>query len=79
MIEPRQPKFQWGQRVRTLADLINDGSFPDAAPDLLLAPAGAIGEIVQVGMHVEANLPVYLVEFPDRRVIGCREEEIAAL
>jgi len=79
MIEPRQPKYQWGQRVRTLEVLVNDGSFPDAAPDMVLAGAGAVGEIVQVGMHVEANLPVYLVEFSDRRVIGCREEEIAAL
>jgi len=79
MIEPRTPKFQWGQRVATLTDLHNDGSFPDAELDALLAAVGDQGEIVQVGMHTDSNTPVYLVEFGDRRVVGCMEEEIAPL
>ena len=29
MIEPRIPKYQWGQRVKALIDLFNDGSFPN--------------------------------------------------
>ena len=35
--------------------------------------------IVQVGTHAEANLPVYLVEFGERLVVGCLEEEIIPL
>ncbi|MFZ0837316.1 MAG: nitrogen fixation protein NifZ, partial [Xanthobacteraceae bacterium] len=27
MIEPRLPKYQWGQRVKALIDLHNDGSY----------------------------------------------------
>ena len=77
MIEPRIPKFQWGQRVAALLDLRNDGSYPDAEWEALLAGAGDQGEIVQVGMHTDSNTPVYLVEFSDRRVVGCMEEEIA--
>lgn len=77
MIEPRQPKYQWGQPVTVLADLYNDGTFPGAQPDEKLVASGERGEIVQVGSHVEANLPVYLVEFTGRRIIGCLEEEIA--
>jgi nitrogen fixation protein NifZ len=76
---PRLPKFDVGQKVRVLADLFNDGSFPDAPPNALLAPAGAVGEIVKAGMVVEAETPIYLVEFEQSRVIGCLEEEIAAL
>jgi nitrogen fixation protein NifZ len=76
MIDPRLPKFQWGQRVRTLVDLVNDGSFPDAADDALLAKTGDSGEIVQVGNHADSNTPIYLVEFKDSKVIGCLEEEI---
>jgi nitrogen fixation protein NifZ len=76
MIEPRLPKFQWGQRVRCLIDLVNDGSYPNAAEDALLAAAGTVGEIVQVGSHVDSNTPVYIVEFDERYVIGCLEEEI---
>ena len=79
MIDPREPKFQWGQRVRCLIDLVNDGSYPNAAEDALLVEAGGLGEIVQVGSHVDSSTPIYLVEFNEKYVIGCLEEEIAPL
>lgn len=79
MIEPRVAKFQWGQRVAAVTDLHNDGSFPNAGLEALLVGVGDQGEIVQVGVHTESNTPIYLVEFGDRRVVGCMEEEIAPL
>jgi nitrogen fixation protein NifZ len=79
MIEPRSPKYQWGQRVKALIDLYNDGSFPETAPDARLVGVGDTGEIVQVGTQTEANLPIYLVEFGERLVVGCLEEEISPL
>ena len=75
MLDPRTAKYQWGQRVKALADLVNDGSHPEAAEDALLVPQGGVGEIVNIGHHSEANLPVYLVDFAGC-VIGCLEEEI---
>lgn len=78
MIDQRLPKYEWGQRVKTCADLYNDGTFPESAADALLVPSGATGEIVQVGAHVESNTPVYMVEF-GRHVVGCLEEEIVAI
>lgn len=77
MIEPRLPLFQWGQKVRAAADLVNDGSHPGFAPDAVLAEAGAVGEVVNIGHHEETNTPVYLVEFDGQTVIGCLEEELA--
>jgi nitrogen fixation protein NifZ len=79
MIDPRMPKYQWGQRVRCLIDLVNDGTFPEAEENALLVPAGGVGEIVQVGSHVDSNTPIYLVEFNEKHVIGCLEEEISPL
>ena len=76
MLDVREPRFQWGQPVKTTVDLFNDGSHPQAAEEELLIASGTRGEIVQTGMHEEANIPVYLVEFPDGKVIGCLEEEI---
>lgn len=76
MLEPREAKFEWGQRVAAQVDLVNDGSFPDAPADATLVAQGTVGEIVQVGHHVDANLPVYIVDFAGR-VVGCLEEEIA--
>jgi nitrogen fixation protein NifZ len=78
-MEPSQPKYQWGQRVRAAIDLLNDGSFPDQPIEALLARTGDSGEVVQVGMHVDTNQPVYLVEFAPNRVVGCLEDEIAPL
>jgi len=79
MIEPRLPRYQWGQRVKAQVNLHNDGSFPDAPLEALLVNLGDVGEIVQVGTHTEANFPVYLVEFGERLVVGCLEEEIIPL
>lgn len=76
MAEPREPKYQWGQPVTTLEDIINDGSYPDAPIDSLLASRDSKGEIVNIGLVEETGEPVYLVEFPDGKVIGVFEEEI---
>ncbi|MFH1815033.1 MAG: nitrogen fixation protein NifZ [Pseudomonadota bacterium] len=87
MFEMREAKFEWGQRVTALTDLFNDGSHPEVPLDALLVAEGATGEIVQIGHHEEANLPVYMVEFADGPsgaddkprpcVVGVLEEEIA--
>jgi nitrogen fixation protein NifZ len=69
-------KYQWGQRVSALADLYNDGTFPDQPEDALLVKAGDKGEIVQVGTHTETNTHIYLVEFGEKLVVGCLENEI---
>ena len=75
MIDLREPKFQWGQTVVAAADLYNDGSLPDIAEDQLLVAAGGPGEIVQIGHHREANVPIYMVDF-GVVVLGCLEDEI---
>lgn len=77
MIEPTEPKFQWGQRVSAVSDLYNDGTFPDHPEKALLVKAGDKGEIVQVGTHVDTNTYIYLVEFGERLVVGCLEGEIS--
>ena len=77
MIEPAVPKYDWGLRVKAVEDLFNDGSYPDRAEGELLAAAGSVGEIVQIGVHTETNIPVYLVEFSEKCVVGCLEDEIS--
>ena len=73
----REPKYQWGQPVVALTDLINDGCYPGAVLDSLLIERGTQGEIVQSRLQEESNTPVYLVKFPGGKVIGCMEPEIA--
>jgi nitrogen fixation protein NifZ len=76
MIDLREPKFEWGQPVVAAIDLYNDGGVPGAEEDTLLVAAGGPGEIVRVGHHDEAKVPVYMVDF-GVAVLGCLEEEIA--
>lgn len=73
--EPRLPRYDWGLEVVAAVDLYNDGSLPDIPEDALLIAAGGPGEIVQVGRHEDANLPLYMVDF-GLVVLGCLEEEI---
>jgi nitrogen fixation protein NifZ len=70
-------KHGWGQRVVACIDLFNDGSYPEYAMNALLVERGTSGEVVQAGMHVETDTPVYMVEFGGNCVVGCFEEEIA--
>lgn len=79
MFEARAPKYPWGLKVSAVSDLLNDGSHPETAEGSLLVPQGTVGEIVQIGHHEEANVPVYIVEFALDRpcVVGVVEEEIA--
>ncbi|MBI5618334.1 MAG: nitrogen fixation protein NifZ [Gammaproteobacteria bacterium] len=76
-VDLREPRYQEGLAVAAALDLYNDGSHPELAPDALLVAAGTVGEIVQVGHHVAENLPIYMVDFAGRRVVGCLEEEIS--
>lgn len=70
------PIFDWGQKVCTLVALVNDGSHPGSPEDEVLVEEGEIGEVVRTGMHIEANIPVYIVEFSQGRVVGCLEYEL---
>ncbi|MCA1515581.1 nitrogen fixation protein NifZ [Bradyrhizobium sp. NBAIM01] len=79
MTQPSFPKYRRGQRVKTAVDLINDHSFPNREPDGVLLAAGAIGEIIKVAIHTEADVPIYIVDFGEQLLIGCLEEEITVL
>ncbi|KRP93799.1 nitrogen fixation protein NifZ [Bradyrhizobium yuanmingense] len=73
------PKYRRGQRVKAAVDLTNDSSFPNAEPEGVLLAAGATGEIIKVAIHTEANVPIYIVDFGQARLIGCLEEELTVL
>lgn len=75
-LAPKDPKYQWGQPVMAVVDVLNDGSYPDMPIDALLAAKDSKGEVVNVGVIEESGDPIYLVEFGDGKVIGMFEEEL---
>ncbi len=76
MLDLLEAKYHWGQPVRCTENLLNDGSHPERAADALLVTRDSVGEVVNVGHHMDSNTPVYLVEFSKGLVVGCLEAEL---
>ena len=71
-----QPRFDYGEAVRVLRNIRNDGTFPGHATGTLLVPRGSVGYVRDVGSFLQDQI-IYSVHFVDAgRVVGCREEEL---
>jgi nitrogen fixation protein NifZ len=71
-----QPSYQYGDRVRLVRNVRNDGTYPGIPTGTLLMRRGEVGHVLNVGTFLQDQL-IYTVHFlaSDRR-IGCREEEL---
>ncbi len=70
------PKYRFGQRVKLLKDIKNDGTFPFAKRGDTLMKAGEEGYIRDMGDFLQV-IRVYEVEFINHGIVyGCREEEL---
>lgn len=70
------PKFEYGEAVRVIRNIRNDGTFPGHETGTLLVPRGSVGYVRDVGTFLQDQL-VYSVHLLDaERVVGCREEDL---
>ena len=70
------PQFEFGEAVRVIRNVRNDGTFPGVRTGELLIRRGGIGYVKDVGTFLQDQL-VYSVHFLDENLlIGCREEEL---
>jgi nitrogen fixation protein NifZ len=70
------PHYDYGEPVRVVRNLRNDGTFPGAPRGALLVRRGSIGYVRDVGTFLQDQI-VYSVHFLDHdRVVGCREQEL---
>ncbi len=69
-------RFDYGDAVRVIRNVRNDGTFPGEKTGNLLVRRGSIGYVRDVGTFLQDQI-IYTVHFlePDR-VVGCREEEL---
>jgi nitrogen fixation protein NifZ len=73
-----RPKFEYGDRVRVVRNVRNDGTFPGQATGRLLIRRGSLGYVRDVGTFLQDQL-IYSVDFLDQqKVVGCREQELQA-
>lgn len=70
------PQFEYGDEVRLIRNVRNDGTYPGMAVGSLLIRRGAVGCVYDVGTYLQDQL-IYRVHFIEEgRTVGCREEEL---
>ncbi|MBF0218173.1 MAG: nitrogen fixation protein NifZ [Gammaproteobacteria bacterium] len=69
-------KFDYGDAVRVIRTLRNDGTFPGVATGGLLVRRGSIGYVRDVGTFLQDQI-IYSVDFINEAIrVGCRQEEL---
>jgi nitrogen fixation protein NifZ len=73
-----RPKYEYGDEVRVIRNVRNDGTYPGEDTGTLLVRRGSTGYVRDVGTFLQDQI-IYSVHFLDAgRIVGCREEELQA-
>ncbi|KGK41232.1 protein NifZ [Nitrincola sp. A-D6] len=70
------PVYNYGDEVRVIRNLRNDGSFPGVDKGQLLVRRGETGHVRNLGTFLQDQI-IYTVHFIQADIqVGCREEEL---
>jgi nitrogen fixation protein NifZ len=70
------PRFEFGEAVRVIRNVRNDGTYPGMDTGEILIKRGSVGYVQNVGTFLQDQI-IYSVHYIDvNMVIGCREEEL---
>ena len=71
-----RPEFHYGDEVRVLRNVRNDGTYPSMDVGQLLVRRGSVGYVRDRGTFLQDQI-IYSVHFLEQdRLVGCREEEL---
>lgn len=71
-----RPRYEYGDAVRVIRNVRNDGTFPGLDVGALLVRRGSVGYVRDVGTFLQDQL-IYTVHFFGiDRMVGCREQEL---
>lgn len=71
-----KPVFDYGDEVRLMRNVRNDGTYPGKEIGDLLIRRGAVGHVQSVGTYLQEYI-IYSVHFLEEDIlVGCREEEL---
>jgi nitrogen fixation protein NifZ len=71
-----RPEYDYGDEVRVLRNVRNDGTYPGEPTGALLIRRGSTGYVRDVGTFLQDQI-IYSVHFLDSdRIVGCRAEEL---
>lgn len=73
------PKYEFGDEVRIIRNVRNDGTYPGVPTGTLLIRRGSTGFVTNVGTFLQDQL-IYTVNFIDQnKIVGFREEELIGI
>lgn len=73
------PKFEFGDEVRIVRNVRNDGTYPGVAIGTLLIRRGSTGFVMNVGTFLQDQL-IYTVNILEQnKIVGFREEELIGI
>jgi len=73
------PEFEFGDEVRIIRNVRNDGTYPGMSIGELLVRRGSTGFVMNVGTFLQDQL-IYTVNFLElNKIVGCREEELISI
>lgn len=71
-----RPNWEYGDTVRLIRNVRNDGTYPGLDPGEPLVRRGSTGVVVDVGTFLQDQI-IYSVNFLETgKIVGCREEEL---
>jgi nitrogen fixation protein NifZ len=71
-----RPRWEYGDTVRLIRNVRNDGTYPGLDPGEPLVRRGSTGVVVDVGTFLQDQI-IYSVNFLEQgKIVGCREEEL---
>lgn len=69
-------RFDYGDEVRVVRNVRNDGTFPGEATGALLVRRGSTGVVRDIGTFLQDQV-IYTVHFTgEDRLVGCRDREL---
>lgn len=73
------PRFEFGDEVRIVRNVRNDGTYPGVAIGTLLIRRGSTGFVMNVGTFLQDQL-IYTVNILEQnKIVGFREEELIGI
>ncbi len=73
------PKYEFGDEVRIIRNVRNDGTYPGVSIGTLLIRRGATGFVMNVGTFLQDQL-IYTVNILEQnKIVGFREEELISI
>ena len=76
MCEEGYERYDYGDEVRVIRNVRNDGTYPGLDVGAFLIRRGSVGYVVNVGTFLQDQV-IYSVHFiNEQRLVGCREEEL---